>query len=273
MADLQSPPPPEKVAIIGFGEAGEAFARAGAWGKRACGWDVLEDRRAAMRSCGIEVTQSAVAQADIVLSLVTADAALTVADEHAPMLRQGAIWCDMNSVAPATKRCAAEAIQAAGARYADVAVMAPVDAGLAVPLLVSGADADEAAGRLAALGFSNIRVAGDEIGRASAIKLIRSVMVKGIEALSHECAEAASAAGVLHEVAASLDASERDWPWSRRFAYNRERMETHGERRAAEMEEACRLLVALGIEPAMSRAAVRRQREAVRNATRKAAAE
>ena len=162
------------------------------------------------------------------------------------------------------KRDAAAAVEAAGGRYVDVAVMAPVDKGLAVPLLLSGPDAQAAQPILAALGFTNLRTVGEEIGRASAIKMIRSVMVKGIEALSWECAAAAEAADVYDEIAASLDASEKPVGWAERFAYNRERMETHGLRRAAEMEESTRTLESLGVEPLMTRGTVQRQRAAAK---------
>src|SRR5690606_11498719 len=128
---------------------------------------------------------------------------------------------------------AAQIIEAAGGRYVDVAVMAPVEQGLAVPLLLSGPHAAAAVPLLKALGFTNLRVVGGEVGRASAIKMIRSVMIKGLEALSWECAAAAEAAGVYDEITASLDASEKPVGWAQRFAYNRERMETHGARRAA----------------------------------------
>jgi len=251
-------------ALIGFGEAGSTFARAGHWNAR--GWDILDERRAAMPESGVNAAgsaEAALADAAIVLSLVTADSALPVAHECARFLTPGAIWCDMNSVAPDTKRAAARAVEEAGGRYVDVAVMAPVDpTALGVPLLLSGAAAENAAALLGALGFSDARVVGDEIGRASAIKMIRSVMIKGIEALSFECAEAAREAGVLDEVLASLDASEKQAPWSEKFAYNRERMETHGLRRAAEMEEAVKTLLDLGIEPVMTRGTVVLQRRA-----------
>ena len=171
----------------------------------------------------------------------------------------------MNSVAPGTKREAAAAIEAAGGRYVDVAVMAPGDKGMAVPLLVSGPHARAAEPLLAALGFTNVRVVGDEVGRASAIKMIRSVMVKGLEALSWECAAAADAAGVFDEVMASLDASEKPFTWAERIAYNRERMETHGLRRAAEMEESARTLQGLGVEPVMTRGTVELQRKAAKS--------
>jgi 3-hydroxyisobutyrate dehydrogenase-like beta-hydroxyacid dehydrogenase len=158
----------------------------------------------------------------------------------------------MNSVAPGTKRAAAEAVEAAGARYIDVAVMSPVDKQLASPLLLAGAGAEEAAQALAARGFTNIRIVGTEVGRASAIKLCRSVMVKGLEALTAEMVLAASQAGVLDEVLASLDASEKGESWQVRADYNLDRMLIHGRRRSAELAEAAQMLRDLGIAPMMS---------------------
>lgn len=257
-----------RVALIGFGEAGEAFARAGGWRGHSRGWDIVPARRALMGECGVETAEDApgaLMGAGIAISLVTADAALEAAREYAPLLPEGALWCDMNSVAPETKRAAAQAIEAAGGRYVDVAVMAPVGAGLAVPLLLAGPHAPAALALLTALGFSNGRVAGDEVGRASAIKMIRSVMVKGLEALSHECATAAEAAGVFDEVMASLDASESRLGWAGRVAYNRERMEKHGLRRAAEMEESAKTLQALGVEPVMTRGTIMLQRRTAKS--------
>jgi 3-hydroxyisobutyrate dehydrogenase-like beta-hydroxyacid dehydrogenase len=252
--------------LVGFGEAGETFARAPGWRGETRGWDVLPERRAAMAQAGVETGKDAAAALGdraFLLSLVTADQALAAARDYAPLLPEGALWCDMNSVAPDTKREAAAAIEIAGGRYVDVAVMAPVNpAALAVPLLVSGPHAIAALPLLEALGFSSVRTVGDEVGRASAIKMIRSVMVKGLEALSSECAAAAEAAGVFDEVMASLDASEKAAAWAERVAYNRERMENHGARRAAEMEESAKTLQGLGIEPVMTRGTVRLQREA-----------
>ena len=265
MPDSNPSLPAPRVALIGFGEAGETFARAGGWRGETRGWDVLPERRAAMARAGVETgadAASALGDRAFILSLVTADQALMAARDYAPLLPEGALWCDLNSVAPATKREAAAAIEAAGGRYVDVAVMAPVDKGLAVPLLVSGPHAIAALPLLEALGFANVRIVGGEVGRASAIKVIRSVMVKGLEALSSECAAAAEAAGVFDEVMASLDASEKAAPWADKVAYNRERMARHGRRRAAEMEESARTLQGLGVEPVMTRGTVRLQREA-----------
>lgn len=219
-----------------------------------------------MSDCGVAVASTntiALEDSSVALSLVTADQALKAARQCAGAISEGALWCDMNSVAPHTKQAAAEVITKAGGRYVDVAIMAPVrPAGLAVPLLVSGPDADEALVVLSQLGFSNVSVAGPQVGQAAAVKMLRSVMVKGIEALSDEMALAAHAAGVADQVLASLDASEIEQSWAERVAYNQERMATHGLRRAAEMEEAAKTLRALGVEAHMTDGTVKRQREA-----------
>ena len=250
-----------EIALIGFGEAGKAFASAGHWHAQV--FDVLAARRAAAGVMSRDTAAAALGGAPLVLSLVTADQALAAAEVCAPHLAPGALWCDGNSVAPATKRAAAAAVEAAGGRYVDMAVLAPVDpARLAVPVLLSGEAALDAQSALAALGFTNIRVVGSQVGEASAIKMIRSVMVKGIEALTDEMMAAASAAGVTDEVLASLDASDKPQGWPQRAAYNLERMATHGARRAAEMEESAKTLLALGVEPLMTRSTVQRQRDA-----------
>lgn len=257
----------QRIALIGCGEAGTTFAANADWRGQASAYDVIGARSAALAQLSISPaadTRIAVAGANIILSLVTAGQAQAAADAAARFLRPGALYCDGNSVAPQTKRAAAAPIEAAGGRYVDVAIMAPVEpARLAVPLLLSGPAAEDARTSLTSLGFTNVRVVGDEVGRASAIKMIRSVMVKGIEALTGEMMAAASVAGVTDEVLASLDASERGDPWSRRAAYNLERMATHGTRRAEEMEEAAKTLRALGVDPIMTEGTIFREREAV----------
>ena len=215
----------------------------------AAGVDGFEDAALALRGAGAAI------------SLVTADEALAAARDYAPYLTPGALWLDMNSVAPDTKRSAADAIHAAGGRYVDVAILAPVHpAGRDVPLLASGPHAEAGLALLAAMGFTRIRRMEGGIGAASAVKMIRSVMIKGMEALTAECLMAAEAAGVRHEVLASLDAGEKPGSWSERADYNLERMLVHGLRRAAEMEEVVKTLDGLGTGSAMSRGTVERQR-------------
>ena len=261
----------QEVGLIGFGEAGLTFAVAGAWAARAHVFDCKTDstahrdamlaRYADAHVLGTRFMEDALSGVGMVLSLVTADQVMEVAERASESMMPGAIYCDMNSVAPQTKQAAAAAIEAAGCHYVDVAVMAPVNpARLSTPLLLSGGQAAEAAAQLGALGFSNVRVVGDAVGRASSIKMIRSVIVKGIEALTAECVLAAEAAGVRDEVLASLDASEKPRPWEERADYNLDRMLVHGLRRAAEMQEVVKMLEGLGTGAAMTRGAVERQR-------------
>ncbi|KQS03873.1 6-phosphogluconate dehydrogenase [Sphingomonas sp. Leaf357] len=249
------------LAFIGFGEAGAAFASG--IGIAAIAYDCA-NKAEACRSHGVAFATSnaaAVQNAGLILSVVTADQALAAARETARGIVRDALYCDCNSVAPDTKRAARDAIEAAGGRYVDVAVMAPVHpAGRGVPLLVSGAHAEAGAAALQAAGFAKVRVVPGEVGRASSIKMIRSVMVKGLEALTAECVLAADRAGVLGEVLDSLDASPPPPDWHSRADYNLERMMAHGLRRAAEMEEVVKTLDALGTGSAMTRGTVVRQR-------------
>lgn len=253
------------IALIGFGEAGYTFARAGDWGAQASAFDIDPARGAIMAELGVRAAATraeALAGAEIALSLVTADAALAAAQGCAGCLTPDTLWCDMNSVAPETKRLAAGFVERAGGRYIDVAILAPVEPGrLAVPLLLSGPSASDAEATLRGVGFTDVRIVGEKVGQASSVKMIRSVMVKGIEALTAEMMLAARAADVENEVLASLDASEKPRRWAERAAYNLERMAAHGARRAAEMEESARTLASLGVEPIMTAATVRRQRE------------
>ena len=243
------------VSVIGFGEAGMALAPAGTRG-----FDVRHDmaKLEDFRRCGVTACANvadALTGAKSVLSLVTADQALAVAEAGAPHLAAGALWLDLNSVSPDTKRAAATAIEAVGARYVDVAVMSPVlPARRGVPLLVAGPHANAGQAALAEIGFTSVRAVTGPVGAAAAIKMIRSVMIKGIEALSAECAMAASAAGVLSDVVASLGDE-----WSSKFDYNLDRMMVHGTRRAAEMDEVVATLEALGTGSAMARVIRERQ--------------
>ena len=249
----------QAVSLIGFGEAGSTFAKAGGWGEAAYVFDV-KDKQADYRATGVNgcsTLADAINRATIILSLVTADQALNAAQNAALCIGRSAYYLDMNSVAPQTKKAAAELISNVGASYIDVAIMAPVyPAQLSVPLLLSGPDADHGAQLLAALGFGNVRVVSGEIGKASAIKMIRSIMVKGIEALTAEVMLAADKAGVTAEVLQSLGAD-----WSDKAEYNLERMTTHGVRRAQEMQEVALMLEAMGVEPLMTKGTIIRQQQ------------
>jgi 3-hydroxyisobutyrate dehydrogenase-like beta-hydroxyacid dehydrogenase len=255
------------VGLIGFGEAGRAFASGWTFplAGRVAAYDIkAADPRTApfVRSAAAELGMSifdepgpALANAGLGLCLVTADQAVNAAAAAASHLRPGTIWLDGNSCAPGSKQRAAAIIDEAGGRYVDMAIMAPVAPKRhRTPCLLSGPHAEAACAALAGLDM-DVRIAGTRVGDAAAIKMLRSVMVKGLEALVAECLLAARRAGVENEVLASLQASDPEWDWRARGDYNLERMLVHGARRAAEMREAAVMLRELGLPDRMTRAA------------------
>lgn len=260
-----------KVALIGFGEAGQTFAVSGGWARRATTFDIkttnpltragkLADYAAAGVE-GCDGLAAALSGAEIVLSVVTADQAAAAALAAAGHIKPDALYCDMNSVAPDTKRQAAGVVEAAGARYVDVAIMSPVDpAKLRTPLLVSGPSAEHASSTLMAYGFENVRIIEGGVGAASTVKMVRSIMVKGMEALSTECIMAAEAAGVRDEVIASLNQSWPGMDWDAKADYNLDRMMLHGLRRAAEMEEVAKMIASLNRPGHMTESTIRWQK-------------
>jgi len=259
------------IALIGFGEAGQAIAAglSEEGVERMAAWDILfpqaagEMLRQAAAAAGVRCAGSAadaVRAADIVISAVTAASSGEAAQSVKAHLSGTPFLLDINSVSPGRKQETAKLLGDA-ARYVDVAVLAPIHpARHKTPLLLAGPHAQAIAPMLAALGMC-ASVAGAEIGAAAAIKMVRSVMIKGIEALTLECFLAAARAGVIDEVASSMKNNYPGLDWGKIVPYNLERMASHGERRAAEMEEVADTLRELGVEPLMTTATVKRQRE------------
>ena len=243
------------ITLIGFGEAGTSFADAARWSNEARVFDVRPVDSGTTHVVVCKTLAEAITGSPNVISVVTADAAIDAARDAAQHIAPGALYFDMNSVSPGSKREAAAYIDAAGGRYVDAAIMAPVKPLLmAVPLLLSGPHARDGQDALAALGFSNIRIVGDDVGRASTIKMLRSVMYKGVEALTAECLLACEKAGVTDEV---LNSFGNDWATG--ADYRLDRMLVHGTRRSAEMAESVKTLTELGIEPLMTRGTTERQ--------------
>ncbi len=255
-----------KIGMIGFGEAARAFASG--WtrpdGARIAAYDVktadpynagqIAAACAEFNVHHADAARQALSDAAIIFSLVTADQALPVARDAACWLKAGALYFDCNSCSPTAKISAAEAIEAAGGRYVDVAVMSPVHpARHLTPLLVSGPHAVAASAALESLGMKP-KSAGEKVGQASSIKMLRSVIIKGMEALTAEAMLAARRAGVENAVIASLQASDPGIDWARRSSYNLERMMVHGARRAAEMREVAATVRDLGLPDRMSAA-------------------
>ena len=258
------------LAFIGFGEAGQALAA----GFRAEGvsaiaaWDILfpdgqggARLRAAAERIGVRMGRDAadaVRGADIVFSAVTAASNLEAASEAAPGLSAGQFYVELNSVSPHRKR-EAGAIVGERARFIGMAVMAPVlPLRQKTPVLISGPAAKDLLPLLKRCGME-VEEVGTDVGAAAAIKMVRSVMVKGLGALTQECFLAARRAGVEDRIIASLTQSYPMIDWAKFADYNLERMATHGLRRAAEMRDVCETLESLGVEPALTRGTVIRE--------------
>jgi 3-hydroxyisobutyrate dehydrogenase-like beta-hydroxyacid dehydrogenase len=260
-----------RVSFIGFGEAGQAIAaglrESGI--ERIAAWDILfpeksgERLRAAGERIGVRLASSAadaVAETDMIISAVTAASSVQAARSVEPYLTAKPFYLDINSVSPGRKQETAKLL-GERARYVDVAVIAAIHpARHRTPMLIAGPYAEEILPLLVELQMQ-LSVVGPETGGAAAIKMIRSVMIKGIEALTLECFLAACRAGVLDEVTASLKNNYPTLDWVKIAEYNLERMANHGERRAAEMEEAAATLRELGIDPLMVEATVARHRD------------
>jgi 3-hydroxyisobutyrate dehydrogenase-like beta-hydroxyacid dehydrogenase len=255
------------IAIIGFGEAGGILGAelAKKPGIAVSIYDILLDDAAAlgaMRAKGEAARVTAAAShaaavqgADLVISAVTAASAVDVAKVCAPHLAAGQVFLDINSISPEAKRANAAAVEARGADYVEAAVMAAVPPKrLAVPMLLGGRRARAVAAALNAMGFSAEAVA-DRIGVASAIKMCRSVVIKGIEALTVECLLGARRYGAEAEVLASLAGTFPGMGWDRDLPnYLISRVAEHGRRRAAEMREVAATLTDGGIAPRMASA-------------------
>lgn len=259
------------VTLLGFGEAGQAFAMGWNSANVAPGLTAFDIKTNAPETAqakrddyarlGVAGLESLAAR-DAVFSLVTADQAELAARDAAEHLALGTLFFDCNSCSPGAKRRSAAVLEARGIRYVDTAVMAPVHPKLHhTPLLISGPHAEAAMAVLEGLDMK-AKIAGPDVGTASATKMVRSVMIKGIEALTLECLLAGRRAGVDEAVLASLDASMPGWNWPERAAYNMERATTHGVRRAAEMREVARTVEELGLPSDMSRAIVEWQQRA-----------
>jgi 3-hydroxyisobutyrate dehydrogenase len=260
-----------RVALIGCGEVGTIFGRAlaergvaGIAGYDRLGADAA--RSAALReratSAGIALRASAadaIADADLVISAVTASETRAAVDSIAPALRRDAFVLDVNSASPRVKAECGEAIARAGGRYVEAAVMTSVPPyGIRVPMLIGGPHAAALAPTLAALGLA-AKVASDRYGVASAIKMCRSVMIKGLEALVIESYTAARRYGVEDAVLASLAETFPAMDWERNGDYFFSRVIQHGQRRAEEMREAAATVREAGLEPLMTAAIAERQ--------------
>lgn len=257
--------------FIGFGEAAQHISR----GLKAAGagpmqtYDILFDRpgdagerlRKRAAEIGVACRTSHVEAAkgsDVVLAAVTAASSNDAARATAPGLSAGQIYVDINSTSPAVKRLNADVIAPTGARFVEAAVMESVPPhGHKVPILLAGAAARDLVDLLTPLGM-RIEAVGDEIGQASSIKMFRSVIIKGMEALMLESLYAAREMGVTDRVLESLAGTYPGMDWPKAVDYLVGRTAQHGARRVAEMREVARTLRDMGHESLMAEATANR---------------
>jgi 3-hydroxyisobutyrate dehydrogenase-like beta-hydroxyacid dehydrogenase len=254
------------IGFIGFGEAGFHIAS----GLRSAGitqisaYDIdlgpriqrhAQDSRAQL----VSSPQQLAASADILISAVTSNSALDAARQTLPFLEQRHVYLDVNSISPGLKQEIDQLIRTTPAAFVEAAVMAPVSPyGHRVPMLLGGAGAPALAEILSPFGM-RFEVVSQEVGVAVAVKMCRSIVVKGLEALLFECVLGASRYNAEDRVFASLQESFPGIDWKKLADYMVGRVTLHGERRAREMEEVAETLRAGGIDPIMAEATARRQ--------------
>lgn len=262
--------PYRAIALIGFGEVGQILAAdlKSAGVATITAWDILFADEASIPSQAVTASgvrravsaHDAVAEAELVISAVTAAQDLAAAQSVAGGMKRGAVYLDLNSCSPGQKLAACEAITQGGGAYVEAAVMSPFPPKrLASPMLLGGPHAGAFLERAALLGFTGAQVYSGIIGQAAATKLCRSVMIKGIEALLTESMLAARHYGVEKVVLDSLSDLLPLPDWRATAQYMISRSLEHGTRRAEEMREAAKTVAEAHVAPTMSKAIAERQ--------------
>lgn len=257
-----------KLAFIGFGEAAQAMAL-GFQGEgrleKLSAYDIRIDDAAhapilKAKAAELDVflapsIATAIEGAPIVLSAVQGSAAVKVAESVAPHLVAGQIFIDLNSISPDAKRRVAAAIASAGhGACVEGAIMDAVrPKNQKVPILLAGPRAAEAAEKLNAAGM-NCEAIGEKIGQACSVKMIRSVMMKGVEALILESMGAAETAGVTERILDSVNGTFEGLDWRQLTSHYLRRTHEHGLRRVSEMKESAATIRGMNLEPFMSTA-------------------
>jgi 3-hydroxyisobutyrate dehydrogenase-like beta-hydroxyacid dehydrogenase len=259
------------VGFVGFGEAGSTLGGglAASGVERIVAFDiaagdprlgpVIRERAQRTGTTLLDSPAALAASADVIFSTVTSSSALDAAAAIAPSLEPRHLYADLNSVSPALKQEIGRVVGGTTARFVEVAVMAPVlPYGHRVPMLLGGPSAPLFAERMTPFGMRCEVVEGN-IGTAAAVKMCRSIVVKGLEALICECVLGASRYDASAYVFASLNESFPGLDWQKLADYMIGRVVVHGERRAREMEEVAETLRAIGVDPIMAEATARRQ--------------
>lgn len=260
----------QRICLLGFGEVGQTLAAdfRAAGVTRLVAFDLLfKDPESACaraaRSADVLVANSAAeaaADADLIVSAVTAAQDLAAARSVVGAIKRDGYFLDVNSVSPGIKSQAAEVIDGSGARYVEAAIMSPISPKrVGSPMLFGGKHAQMFLPLAQKLGFTGAQFFSDQVGRASAAKMCRSVMIKGMESLLTESLLAARHYGVEATVIDSLRNlfPAADWPTLARYMISRSLI--HGRRRAEEMREVAQTVSEAGLQPHMSAASAQRQ--------------
>ena len=261
-----------RIGVIGYGEVGKIFASGlktkpgiesvNAWDLKFAAASLQKKELAHVVDAGVAACasmQALCAQAEWLISAVSASNTLVVAQEAAKFIKAGTLFLDLNSASPGTKQQAAKLIEAAGGQYVEAGVMTSIPPyGIRVPMLLGGPHAAELAIRLRGYGM-DAKAVSEKLGVASAIKMCRSVMIKGLEALVIESYATARAYGVEDHVLPTLAETFPSIDWEKQGAYFFSRVVQHGQRRAEEMREAANTVREAGFEPFMASAIADKQ--------------
>lgn len=262
----------QRIGLIGYGEVGKIFAAGlkskpgvqavGAWDLKFAAGEQAQAERAHAAQAGVQAHASLQAlcqDCDFLIAAVTASNTLAVAQEAARFMQADAVFLDLNSASPGTKQQAAGAVDAAGGHYVEAGVMTSVPPyGIRVPMLLGGARADELAQVLTGWGL-DARCVSEQLGVASAIKMCRSIMIKGLEALVIESYTTAREYGVEDHVLPTLAETFPSIDWPVQGAYFFSRVVQHGKRRAEEMRESANTVREAGFAPLMTAAVADKQ--------------
>ena len=269
MTEISTNPKSWNVGLVGYGEVGRILAedlrkqdvRVAAYDLK-LGTHLAGPLRDHASSHGVTLATchgDLAAQADFIVSAVTASQAVPVAQACAPAVKTGGWFLDFNSASPGAKRRAAALIDGNRGRYVEGAVMTSIPPyRIKVPLLLGGAGAGELAPLLVELGF-NAKVASAELGVSSAVKMCRSVMIKGLEAMVIEAFTTARAYGVEDAVLASLKETFPGIDWEKQGAYFFQRVIEHGRRRSEEVREVAETVREIGLTPWSAQGTAERQ--------------
>jgi len=277
---------PRVIALIGFGEAGSTIAHGlaavGGWRgpsrpgdnapRRLIAIDTALDRDArgtalgkAARALDVAIESrytAALSEADLVICAVPGDNAAEAAETAGPLLKPGAHYLDLCTITGRMSDADRAFIEAGKGRYIDVAVMGGFfKQGMKAPMLVAGADVEPIVAWMNTNGFE-AKALGPKPGSASAVKMVRSVLVKGIEALGVEALVTAQRQGILEEVLACL-ADADQMPFRDFIAMLVQTHIVHAGRRWEEMGLVAQTLRETGVEPLMTEAIERNHRRTV----------